>query len=236
MRVCSLALVLYAFIPIYRGVERRWEFSRYINLSCFEALILHPWSFAWFDSCPMKNLIQIHSITKGTTSAAMLLLSLSCYRDKDCRDGGCRVRGHTLHTMSFVNSGEVASGEICFWWRVFRSSSSDSFLQTHSSDAVLQTHFSRCFKLQIKFLCSWTCSIRIFMNSTFIMDPVHLNKLFSISNWLFLIPCYCQNSIGDLWNTLCSNIISHSSAIWILSIGCGRRRVLMEFKYDGKYL
>jgi len=34
------------------------------------------------------------------------------------------------------------------------------------------------------------------------MDPAHLNKLFSISNWLILIPCYCQNSIGDLWNTL----------------------------------
>ena len=39
------------------------------------------------------------------------------------------------------------------------------------------------------------------------MDPVHLNKLFSISNWWFLIPCYCQNSIGDLWNTLCSNTL-----------------------------
>jgi len=135
---------------------------------------------------------------------------LSCCRDKHCRHGGCRVRGRTLRTMSFVNSGEVASDDqcfwwSCFWWRVFRSSSSDSFLQTYSSDAVLQTHSSRCFKLQIKFLCSWTCSIRIFMNSTLIMDPVHLNKLFSISNWLFLIPCYCQNSIGDLWNTLCSN-------------------------------
>jgi len=34
------------------------------------------------------------------------------------------------------------------------------------------------------------------------MDPAHLNKLFSISSWLFLIPCYCQNSIGDLRNTL----------------------------------
>jgi len=62
----------------------------------------------------MKNLFQIHSKTKGTTSAAMLLLSLSCCRDKDCRDGGCRVRGRTLRTMSFVNSNEVASGEICF--------------------------------------------------------------------------------------------------------------------------
>jgi len=99
----------------------------------------------------------------------------------------------------------------CFWWRVFRSSSSDSFLQTHSSNAVLQTHSSRCSKLQIKFLCSWTCSIRIFMNSTLIMNHVHLNKLFSISNWLFLIPCYCQNSIGDLWNTLCSNKLCKST-------------------------
>jgi len=47
-------------------------------------------------------------------SAAMLLLSLSCCRDKHWREGGCRVRGRTLRTKSFVNSGEVASGEICF--------------------------------------------------------------------------------------------------------------------------
>ena len=40
------------------------------------------------------------------------------------------------------------------------------------------------------------------------MDPAHLNKLFSISNWLFLILCYCQNSIGDLWNTLVPTIRS----------------------------
>ena len=36
------------------------------------------------------------------------------------------------------------------------------------------------------------------MNITLIMDPVHLNKLFSKSNWWFLIPCYYQNSIGDI--------------------------------------
>ena len=40
------------------------------------------------------------------------------------------------------------------------------------------------------------------------MDPAHLNKLFSISNWLFLIPCYCQNSICDLWNTLVPTVWS----------------------------
>ena len=44
------------------------------------------------------------------------------------------------------------------------------------------------------------------------MDPAHLNKLFSISNWLFLIPCYCQNSIGDLWNTLVP------TSIWFLNL------------------
>ena len=142
--------VLLVFIPIYRGVERRWEFSRYINVSCLEALILHPWSFAWFDSCPMKNLIQIHSRTEGTASAAMLLLSLSCCRDKHCREDCCRVRGRTLRTMSFVNSGEVASGEICFRWPVllmflllmtclqelvFRLVSSDAFFRRSSSDS-----------------------------------------------------------------------------------------------------
>ena len=76
------------------------------------------------------------------------------------------------------------------------------FFRPVTSDAVLQTLFFRrilpdASKLQIKFLCSWTCSIKIFMNSTLIMDLVHLNKLFSISNWWFLIPCYNQNSIGD---------------------------------------
>ena len=85
----------------------------------------------------------------------------------------------------------------CFWWRVFRSSSSDSLLQTQFFRRILQAHSFRCFKLQIKFLCSWTCSIRISMNNTLIMNPVHLNKLFSKSNWWFLIPCYYQNLRGD---------------------------------------
>ena len=137
--------VLWVFIPIYRGFERRWEFSRYINLSCFEALILHPWSFAWFDSSPMKNWSQIHSNTNGTTSAAMLPLSLSCCRDKNCRDGGCRVRGRTLRTLSFVNSSDVASDEICFWWPLLlmtlllMTCLQELFFRLVSSDAVLQT-------------------------------------------------------------------------------------------------
>ena len=86
-----------------------------------------------------------------------------------------------------IASDDVSSGAL-LQTRFFRCISLDAFLQMHSS---------RRSKLQIKFLCSWTCSIRIFMNSTLIMDHVHLNKLFSISNWWFLIPCYYQNSRGD---------------------------------------
>jgi len=123
-------------------------------------LILHPWSFAWFDTCPTRNLIQIHSRTKGTTSAAMLLLSLSCCGDTHCREGGCKVRGRTLRTLSFVNSDEVASGEICFWcsallmFLLLITSASDDvssgallqtcFFRRSSSDAALQTQFFRC--------------------------------------------------------------------------------------------
>jgi len=45
--VCSLDLyILQVFIPIYRSFERRWEFSRYINLSC-----LKIWFFT-FDLLP----------------------------------------------------------------------------------------------------------------------------------------------------------------------------------------
>jgi len=96
----------------------------------------------------------------------------------------------------------------CFWWPLLLMTLllmtylQELFFRRVSSDALLQTHFFRCilpdaYKLQIKFHCSWTCSIRIFMNSTLIMDPVHLNKLFSISNWWFLIHCYYQNLRGD---------------------------------------
>jgi len=94
--------------------------------------------------------------------------------------------------MYFVNSGEVASGEMLLMTIASDDLASDdvssgALLQTRffrrtSLDAFLQTHSSRCFTLQIKFLCSLTCSIRIFMNSTLILNPIHLNKLFSISN------------------------------------------------------
>jgi len=62
-----------------------------------------------------------------------------------------------------------------------------ALLQTHffrrsSSDAVLQTHSSRCFKLQINSFALELVQSESLKNSTLIMDPAHLNKLFSISN------------------------------------------------------
>jgi len=42
----SFFFILQVFISIYRGFERRWEFSRYINLSC-----LKLWFFT-FDLFP----------------------------------------------------------------------------------------------------------------------------------------------------------------------------------------
>jgi len=107
-----------------------------------------------------------------------------------CRDGGCRdmrrVSDRTLSTPYLstlvkwllmkdvpdnLASDDVASDDV----------SSGALLQTRyfrraSSDAYLQMHFFRCFQLQINFLCSLTCSIRILVDITLIIDPVHLNK------------------------------------------------------------
>jgi len=71
-------------------------------------------------------------------------------------------------------------------------------LMTSSSGALFfrsiffRRIFFRCFKLQYKFLCSLTCSIRTSMNKTLIMVLYTWTK-FSITNWQFLIPCYHQN-------------------------------------------
>ena len=66
--------------------------------------------------------------------------------------------------MYFVNSGQVASGEMLLMTIASDDLASDNvssgaLLQTHcfrrtSSDAFLQTHSSGRSKLQIKFLCS----------------------------------------------------------------------------------
>ena len=46
-----LVIILQVFIPIYRGVERRWEFSRYINLSALKL---------WFFTLdPLPDLIVV---------------------------------------------------------------------------------------------------------------------------------------------------------------------------------
>ena len=146
-----MCIILHVFIPIYRGFERRWEFSRCINLSC-----LKLWFFT-IDLLP--NLIFVLWRTNFKSIPfpnEQCLQQYSCYSCLDmetsCREGGCRdkyrVSGRTLRTLSFVNSGEGASDEICFWWPLllmtclqelfFRPVTSDAVLQTHSSDAFFQ--------------------------------------------------------------------------------------------------
>jgi len=98
----------------------------------------------------------------------------------------CRVSGRTLRTPYFVNSGEVASDEMLLISIVSDDLASDDmssgalpqtrFFRRTSSDAFFQTHFFRCSKLQYTSFCSLTCSIKIFVNSTLIIDPVHLSK------------------------------------------------------------
>jgi len=107
----------------------------------------------------------------------------------------CRVSGRTLRTPYLstlvkwllmrdasdnLASDDVASDDV----------SLGALLQTRyfrraSSDAYLQMHFFRRFQIQINFLCSLTCSIRIFVDITLIIDPVHLNKClaYSIDNF-----------------------------------------------------
>jgi len=152
----SLFFILQLFIPIYRGVERRWKFSRYINLSC-----LKLWFFT-LDLFPDLILVLWRTNFKSIPfPKEQRLLQYSCYscldletsyRESGCRDK-CRVSGRTLRTLSFFNSDVGASDEICLWWPLllmtlllmtclqkvfFRLVSSDAVLQMHSSDAFFQ--------------------------------------------------------------------------------------------------
>jgi len=140
--------ILQVFIPIYRGFERRWKFSRCINLSC-----LKLWFFT-IDLFPDLILVLWRTNFKSIPfPKEQSLQQYSCYSCLDmetsCRDGGCRdkyrVSGRTLRTLSFVNSGEGASDEICFWWPwllmtlLLMTCLQELFFRPVSSDAFFQT-------------------------------------------------------------------------------------------------
>ena len=71
------------------------------------------------------------------------------------------------------------------------------------------------------------------------MDPAHLNKSFSISNWLFLIPCYCQNSIGALWNTLVPTqdtmLLANTPFFQKSEYFSRERRLLKQYRQSAQY-
>ena len=112
---CICVYILQVFIPIYRGSERRWEFSRYINLSC-----LKLWFFT-IDLLPDLIIVlwrtDFKSIPFETEQRLQQYYCYSCLDvETSYRDGGCRgvrrVSGRTLRTLYFVNSSEVASDEM----------------------------------------------------------------------------------------------------------------------------
>ena len=156
---------------------------------------------AWsFDSSPLIFFLIWYLSYEELNFKSILfpkeqrLLQYSCYscldmetsyREGGCRDK-CRVSGHTLRTLSFVNSGEGAFDEICFWWPLllmtlllmtclqelfFRLVSSDAVLQMHSSD----TFFQMLFKLQINSFALDLFNQNLY-ECIFDYDPVHLNK------------------------------------------------------------
>jgi len=182
MCVYVYLLILQVFISIYRGVERRWEFSRCINLS-----FLKLWFFT-LDLFPDLILVLWRTNFKSIPfPKEQRLLQYSCYscldletsyRVSGCRDK-CRVSGRTLRTLSFVNSDEGS-----FWWDMLLMNiasdvlasddvSSGALLQTRFFSSILQTHSSDAF-FQMLSSFKWiplllTCSIRISMNISLIM-------------------------------------------------------------------
>jgi len=152
---CKLVCVyvLQVFIPIYRGFWETLRISCYINLSCLKL---------WFFTIDLlSDLIIVLWRTKFKSipfETEQCLQQCYCYSCLDvetsCRDGGCRgvrrVSGCTLRTLYFVNSGEVASGEMLLITLLLMTCLQELFLQTRffictSSDAYLQMHFFQMF-------------------------------------------------------------------------------------------
>ena len=138
--LCSIVVCfLQVFIPIYRGFERRWEFSRYINLSCLKL---------WFFTIdPLPDLITVlwrTSFKSIPFEKEQCLQQCYCY---SCLDVETKLQSSWLYTSYTVlcelwwssfwrdASDNHCFWWPCFWWRVFRSSifrpvSSDAFFQT----------------------------------------------------------------------------------------------------------
>ena len=102
--------ILQVFIPIYRGYERSWEFSRYINLSC-----LKLWFFT-LDPFPDLILVLWRTNFKSIPfPKEQRLLQYSCYSCLDLETSAELVVVHFVHCpLSTLMKG--ASDEICFWW------------------------------------------------------------------------------------------------------------------------
>jgi len=156
--------VLQIFIPIYRGFERRWEFSRYINLSC-----LKLWFFT-IDLLPDLIIVLWRTNFKSIPfEADQSLQQYYCYSCLDVetsyRDGGSRgvrrVSGRTVRTLYFVNSGEVASDEMLLITLLLMT----LLLMTCLQERFLQTRFFR------------RISSEAYLSDAFLSDALSFNKI-----------------------------------------------------------
>ena len=141
--LCVVHFTLQVFIPIYRGFERPWEFSHYINLSC-----LNLWFFT-IDLLPDLIIVLWRTNFKSIPfEKKQCLQQRYCY---SCLVVETKLQRWWLQSLSLYTSYIVlcqlrwssfwrdASDNHCFWWRCFWS----SIFRLVSSDALLQTHFFR---------------------------------------------------------------------------------------------
>jgi len=182
--------ILQVFIPIYRGVERHWEFSRCIKLCpswsfdsspliffliwylSYEELISNPFRFQRNNICCNIVVIlvliwrQVTEKVVAETSAELVVV-------------------HFSHCPLFTLM-KGASDEICFWWPI---ASDDLASDDVSSGALLQTRFFRRSSSDAFFRRILPDAFKLQMNSfaldllnqnlyeyIFDHDPVHLNK------------------------------------------------------------
>ena len=115
-RVLSCCYVLQVFIPIYRGFERRWEFSCYINLS-----FLKLWFFT-LDLLPDLIVVLWRTNFKSIPlQKEHCLQQCYCYPCLDVETKIAEMVVAELVVVHFVHCPlstlmKGASNEICLWW------------------------------------------------------------------------------------------------------------------------
>jgi len=114
--------------------------------------------------------------------------------------------------MIFISSDVNCFWWSCFWWGVFDDVSTSGALclqNLFSSDAS-----SFLLVDSIALICS-SRTYALKRDTKFLSMVLHTWTNISISNWQFLIPCYHQNSKGNVKHILFQQVLLESSDPWI---------------------